>query len=120
VKKEISEKAMHAAKEVLFAYRSDKLATGSTGALDAIVAIMKEDPDLHLSIDGHTDNVGNETYNLQLSQRRADAVAVYISAKGISAERLTATGYGREKPIADNRTEKGRAENRRVELSFHY
>ena len=77
---------------------------------------MKNNPQLGLQIEGHTDNVGNPTYNLTLSQRRANAVRQYFEEQGIEVERLKATGFGQEKPIADNKTATGKAKNRRVEL----
>lgn len=81
-----------------------------------IVAMMKSAPTLKLSIEGHTDNVGKAADNKALSERRARAVREAIVAAGIAPERLTAAGFGQERPIADNRTEEGRAKNRRVEL----
>jgi outer membrane protein OmpA-like peptidoglycan-associated protein len=85
--------------------------------LDAIVAILKENPDIKVRIEGHTDNGGTHTYNMDLSKRRAKAVLKYLVSKGIDKGRLTFVGYGPDKPIADNATDEGRAKNRRVE--FH-
>ena len=65
---------------------------------------------------GHTDSKGKDDYNMKLSQERAEAVRNYLISKGIAAERLTAKGYGETKPVADNATEEGRTQNRRVEL----
>jgi len=81
---------------------------------------MQQYPDLNVTIEGHTDNVGKDAYNKKLSQRRADAVKAYLVKKGIDANRLTAIGYGEEKPIADNATKAGKAENRRVEAAVDY
>lgn len=69
-----------------------------------------------VEIAGHTDSRGRDSVNLKLSQSRAEAVRNYLIAKGISAERLTAKGYGEARPVADNKTEAGRYKNRRVEL----
>ena len=81
-----------------------------------IVAMMKENPDLKISIEGHTDNVGNAAANLALSEQRAKAVMNALVAQGIAANRLSAVGFGQTKPATDNSTEEGRAKNRRVEL----
>ena len=84
--------------------------------IDQIVTLMNQHPDLHLSIEGHTDNVGTPQDNKILSDQRAKAVLNRIVENGIDINRLSAVGWGQEKPIADNRTEEGRAKNRRVEL----
>ncbi len=81
-----------------------------------IVAMMKASPSLKLSVEGHTDNVGSAPANKTLSENRARSVMNAIVAGGIDASRLSAVGYGQERPIADNRSEEGRAKNRRVEL----
>jgi OOP family OmpA-OmpF porin len=81
-----------------------------------IVEMMKSNPALELSVEGHTDNVGNPKSNQTLSEERAKAVVVAITAQGIAAERLSSVGHGQNMPIADNNTEDGRARNRRVEL----
>lgn len=81
-----------------------------------IIALLKLSPQLKIEIGGHTDNVGNAASNKTLSQSRAQAVLTAIVAGGINANRLTAVGYGQEVPIGDNRSEAGRAKNRRVEL----
>jgi OOP family OmpA-OmpF porin len=84
--------------------------------LDQVVGLLKNSPTLRLSVDGHTDNVGNADANKLLSQQRADAIVAYLVRSGIVANRLQATGYGMGQPVADNRSEEGRAKNRRVEL----
>jgi outer membrane protein OmpA-like peptidoglycan-associated protein len=85
-----------------------------------LVKILNEYPEANVSIDGHTDNVGVSVANLELSQKRADAVKAYLVNKGISAMRLTATGYGDSQPIADNKTKDGKAKNRRVDFKLTY
>jgi outer membrane protein OmpA-like peptidoglycan-associated protein len=84
--------------------------------IDQIVEMMKSNPGLNISVEGHTDNVGNPKSNKTLSDDRAKAVVSEILAQGIEAKRLSAAGQGQDKPIADNKTEEGRAKNRRVEL----
>lgn len=81
-----------------------------------VVKLMKDNPDLKLAINGHTDNVGLHDYNVKLSQMRAAAVVSSLVAANIPSNRLTSGGFGPDQPIADNKTEKGRAKNRRVEL----
>jgi len=81
-----------------------------------IVQMLKANPKLNIGVEGHTDNVGNPKSNKTLSDERAKSVVAAIVAQGIDAKRLSAAGYGQDKPIADNKTEDGRAKNRRVEL----
>ena len=84
--------------------------------MDKNVAALKEWGDVNVEVAGHTDSRGSERYNLGLSMRRAEAVRNYLVDKGISAERLTVKAYGESQPVADNATEEGRFQNRRVEL----
>jgi outer membrane protein OmpA-like peptidoglycan-associated protein len=85
-------------------------------AVKDIVGMMKAHPELKLSVEGHTDNAGEPAANKTLSQNRAKAVADAIVKEGVEAKRLSSAGFGQEKPVADNRAETGRAQNRRVEL----
>ena len=80
------------------------------------MAILNENPTFNVNIDGHTDSQGNDAYNLTLSDNRAASVKAYLVSKGIAESRLTSTGYGESKPIADNTKVAGRAQNRRVEM----
>jgi OmpA-OmpF porin, OOP family len=88
----------------------------SKAIIEQIVQMLKENPALAISVEGHTDNVGSQESNKKLSNERAKSVLTAIAAQGIDTRRLTSTGYGQEKPIADNNTEEGKAKNRRVEL----
>jgi outer membrane protein OmpA-like peptidoglycan-associated protein len=88
----------------------------SFALLNQVVLVLNDYPKMRVSIEGHTDNVGGESSNLKLSQRRAEAVRDYIVAKGVSPARLQAVGYGPTKPIASNKTPKGKAKNRRTEF----
>jgi outer membrane protein OmpA-like peptidoglycan-associated protein len=81
---------------------------------------MNENPAYLLEINGHTDNIGDKSFNTDLSQRRANAVKAYLISKGIKSERLTAKGYGDSQPAADNKTSAGRAKNRRVEFKINF
>jgi OmpA-OmpF porin, OOP family len=85
-------------------------------AVDQVAALLKSDAALKLSIEGHTDDVGGAAQNKPLSLARAQAVLTALTAQGIDAKRLRAVGHGQDKPVADNKTEAGRARNRRVEL----
>jgi len=119
VEKEIIEKGRTTLK-VLFDTNKSVIKKGYFADVDALAGVMQQYPDLNVTIEGHTDNVGKDAYNKKLSQRRADAVKAYLVKKGIDANRLTAIGYGEERPIADNATKAGKAENRRVEAAVDY
>lgn len=88
----------------------------SESLLNEIFRLLDKNKALKISIQGHTDNIGKPETNLALSRARAAAVQDWLIAKGIAASRLSVSGFGDTKPIADNRTEAGRAKNRRVEL----
>lgn len=88
----------------------------SMGTLNMVVQVMKDNPDLKFEVGGHTDSDGSDNYNLTLSQQRADAVKDQLIKMGIAASRLTAKGYGESKPISDNNSLDGKANNRRVEF----
>jgi OOP family OmpA-OmpF porin len=118
VKTEVQNKLNFAAKNIEFETGSDRIRTTSFKDLDNVVAIMNQYKDLKVNIDGHTDNVGKESANVDLSMRRAIAVNDYLVKKGISQNRLAASGYGPSKPIATNATVEGRQKNRRVELNI--
>jgi len=102
---------------VLFDTGSDHIRPESAPALKEIGDMLAAHADLKVSIEGHTDNVGNGRANMTLSEKRAAAVKAYlVSTLGVSAARLTSKGYGDTKPVADNTTPEGRQKNRRVEL----
>ena len=84
--------------------------------LDQVVVLLKQSSGLKLSVEGHTDNVGDAAANRRLSQERAESIVAYLTKAGIASSRLQAKGFGMGVPIADNRAEEGRAKNRRVEL----
>ena len=89
----------------------------SFSVLDAVASILKQDPGIRkVRIEGHTDGKGSDSYNMKLSQKRADAVQEYLSGHGIETSRLIAIGYGETRPIDTNETPEGRARNRRVEF----
>lgn len=88
----------------------------SQNIVDELFKMLNSNPTLKITIDGHTDNVGNAESNKTLSEQRAASVKTALINKGISADRIKTAGYGQEKPIADNSMEDGRAKNRRVEI----
>ena len=102
---------------VNFGFDRADLAAAAKEVLDReVVAELSANPNQKVRVEGHTDAVGNDAYNQSLSQRRADAVKAYLESKGIAGSRIDSTGLGESKPVADNETEEGRAENRRVEI----
>ncbi|MEM6327236.1 MAG: OmpA family protein [Bacteroidota bacterium] len=86
----------------------------SAALLDNVAATLNEYESLNVRVEGHTDNTGSAEANQSLSQQRAEAVVQYLVDQGVSAERLSAVGYGQARPQASNDTEEGRAQNRRV------
>ncbi len=102
--------------QVHFASAKWQVLPDSFKLLDQVVQVLKDQPKIRISIEGHTDSVGGEAMNMKLSQARAEAVQAYLVKKGIAADRLEAVGYGPTKPIASNKTEPGRRQNRRTEF----
>jgi outer membrane protein OmpA-like peptidoglycan-associated protein len=103
-------------KNIFFDFGSANLHLSSESELKQLIALLNENPTVSIQINGHTDNVGSEANNLALSQSRAEAVMDYLIQKGISANRLTAKGFGESQPIDTNDTEAGRKRNRRTEF----
>lgn len=101
---------------IVFESAKDIIKPKSYSILDNIVKILNENPDYKLRIAGHTDNMGDDAFNLQLSQKRAESAMNYLIEKGIVKDRLEAIGYGETKPVADNKIADGRKQNRRVEF----
>ncbi len=99
-----------------FDFNKATLRPDSDPTLEKVLALLQSRSDLKLEVQGHTDNVGSDDYNLKLSDARAASVVAWLVSKGIAAGRLTAHGYGSKVPIADNGSDEGRAKNRRVEL----
>jgi outer membrane protein OmpA-like peptidoglycan-associated protein len=119
IPKAVVEKINYAAKNIFFATGSAKLLAKSFKSLNEVAKIMDDDQTLKLNIDGHTDNTGTAAKNQTLSESRAASVLAYLKSKGVDEGRMTATGFGQDKPVADNKTAAGRAKNRRVELVAH-
>jgi outer membrane protein OmpA-like peptidoglycan-associated protein len=104
--------------DVLFDTGQATLKPGADRALDRLAQFMKDNAGTHVLIEGHTDSVGTDDYNLALSQRRAQAVADALSARGVSTDRAMTKGLGKAYPVASNDTQAGRQQNRRVEIIF--
>jgi outer membrane protein OmpA-like peptidoglycan-associated protein len=102
--------------DVLFETARADLKGGAAGNLGKLAAFLVKYPDRNVVIEGHTDNVGGEDYNLGLSQRRAESVRSFLVTHGVSANRISASGKGEGSPVSDNDTATGRQQNRRVEV----
>lgn len=101
---------------ITFDYNSWELNEDAKREIDRIYKLLKDNPTVIVEIAGHTDNRGSAAYNLELSRKRANAVKEYLLQKGMAPERFVTKGYGESRPIANNKTEEGRAKNRRFEL----
>ncbi len=101
---------------VNFDFNSSKLTPESYPILFHALQVLLQNPDMEVEIQGHTDNIGSEKYNLKVSKDRAEKVKGYLVAKGVDASRLKVVGYGETMPMADNKTAAGRAINRRIEF----
>lgn len=102
---------------ILFATNSDRLKSSENSIMDTVVVFMKENPDVtKLEVSAHTDNVGSDTYNLNLSKRRANTVVNYLVNHGVERKRLSPVGYGESKPLNKNADKEQREINRRVEF----
>lgn len=101
---------------VNFAFDSADLTPEAKKNLDAVAEIFIEFPDTELMIEGHTDSVGDENYNMKLSKRRADAVVAYIKSKGVAGSRFKIEAFGETRPRFENDTKENQAKNRRVEI----
>lgn len=102
---------------VKFEFDSAVLTPAARAILDKVAVTLQAYTDIEVELEGHTDNIGTPAYNLGLSERRAISVKNYLISKGVPAARMVPVGYGLSRPIADNTTEEGREENRRVELT---
>jgi OOP family OmpA-OmpF porin len=104
--------------DVLFDFDKAEIKPEFTAEIDAAAELLLANPDVTVRIDGHTDSIGTEEYNQGLSERRAEAVAAYLEAAGVSRDRMTVAGFGETQPVASNDTAEGRALNRRVEIDL--
>jgi OmpA-OmpF porin, OOP family len=102
---------------VKFEFDSDRLTPEAREILNDVAETLKAYPNIDVELEGHTDAIGSDNYNLGLSERRANSVKAYLEGRGIPARRMRPVGYGESQPIASNDTDEGREENRRVELT---
>ncbi len=102
--------------DIFFSFNSATIRPESEPTLATLAALMKRHPDWKLSVGGHTDAIGGDAFNQQLSQRRAEAVKAALGTRGVAGARLTTQGFGKSRPRDSNDTLEGRARNRRVEL----
>ncbi len=103
---------------ILFQTDSATLSATAQENVTNLAKILNKYPDTNILVEGHTDSTGSESYNQQLSERRAAAVANLAKSQNVAPARFTVQGYGKAQPIADNTTESGRAQNRRVEIAI--
>jgi len=101
---------------VLFDTNSARINPSFRDTLNQIAGTLQQHPEANVTVVGHTDSTGSDSYNMKLSQDRAQSVTAYLATQGIAGTRLSAVGQGESMPIADNATAEGRAQNRRVEM----
>jgi outer membrane protein OmpA-like peptidoglycan-associated protein len=104
--------------DLLFDTGSAALSAGAYQRLRSLADTLKRYPDTNIVVKGHTDSTGDESYNLRLSEERADNVRRYLVAEGVSSHRVTGIGYGEAFPMTSNSTPAGRQQNRRVEIEI--
>jgi len=102
--------------KVLFGFNESVLGASAKSNLDKLVTVLNKYPDTNIEVIGHTDDKGTDSYNQQLSEKRAQATTAYLRSQGIAANRTMAKGMGESDPVAENTTEDGRSQNRRVEF----
>ena len=103
--------------DLLFGFDSAELSADAEGLLAGALELTRRLPKASITVDGHTDSIGNPAYNRDLSRRRASRVAGWLQTHGVDPSRMTVRGFGAEQPIADNSTPEGRQMNRRVEIA---
>lgn len=101
-----------------FEVNSANIRSNFYSVLESVTLVFKEFGKTQIMVSGHTDSTGSDSYNLQLSQKRAQSVTGYFVAQGVDAGRFQTVGYGESRPVADNGTKEGRAANRRVEIQI--
>ena len=112
------EKKVDLSKAILFDTASAKIKSVNEMILSNLVTQLKNQPEVSIIIDGHTDSVGSDKMNMVLSQKRADATANELIKRGVSADKISTRAFGESEPVASNNSADGRAKNRRVEVKF--
>jgi outer membrane protein OmpA-like peptidoglycan-associated protein len=120
IKPEEKQVLQDAFKNLLFETNSDVIMESSFPSLNKLASLLINNPKYKLHLEGHTDNVGNDDANMDLSKRRSISVKNYLAQKGVATIRITTDGYGETKPVATNDTDEGRRSNRRVEMVIIY
>ncbi|MGQ7956638.1 OmpA family protein [Pseudomonas sp. SP16.1] len=106
--------------DLLFDFNKAELRSGAYPGITKLAQFLQENPDRQVIVEGYTDNVGSASYNQSLSERRANAVRAALVRAGVEPSRIVAQGYGKEHPVADNASDSGRAQNRRVEVTISH
>jgi outer membrane protein OmpA-like peptidoglycan-associated protein len=112
----VTEKKIELKQTVFFDTNKATIKAVSFALLNDVALALKDNPKIKVEVQGHTDSVGDDNFNMKLSQRRAESVLTYLTGKGVGRDRMVPKGYGENVPIADNRTPDGRSQNRRVEF----
>jgi outer membrane protein OmpA-like peptidoglycan-associated protein len=112
----VTDKKIELKQTVYFDFNKATIKPVSFPLLNEVAQALKDNPSLRVRVEGHTDSRGNDGYNLKLSQRRAESVRTFLISAGVAPDRMEPRGFGETVPIADNRTDAGRAQNRRVEF----
>ena len=119
LKKGIDKDAVYETDAIEFTSGSIELNAKSKGTLDQLAQLLKKNADSKIALAAHTDSDGDDSKNLELSQKRAETCAVYLVSKGVKADRIAAKGYGETQPVADNNSKEGKQKNRRTEFDFN-
>lgn len=114
----VSTKTITLSTDALFDFDKAILKPNGKKALDALVGDAKAVTVTKIVIEGHADSIGTDAYNQKLSERRAQAVKAYLTGKGVNPQKMETVGYGESRPVADNKTSAGRAQNRRVNVNI--
>lgn len=114
----VVKKKVDLSKAILFDTASAKIKSVNEMILSNLVTHLKNQPEVSIIIDGHTDSVGSDKMNMVLSQKRADATANELIKRGVSADKISTRAFGESEPVASNNSADGRAKNRRVEVKF--
>lgn len=120
IKEEEKKAIQEAFENLLFETGKDIIKTSSYTSLNKLAGVMLNNSDMKLHLAGHTDNVGDDDANMDLSRRRSEAVKQYLVNKGVSGSRITTEWFGETRPVASNDTPEGRKKNRRVEMELKY